>query len=66
VADARGWSYFFLDLRRRYVNDRIWLGLGLTAAGFGNLATNDFLPAWLLVSVGLVGLALVAWGWVRR
>jgi hypothetical protein len=57
---------FFINLRRRYIHDRIWYGLGLTAIGFGNLATNDFLPAWLLVSVGLVGLALIAGGWVRK
>lgn len=62
----RGWSYFFIDLRRRYINDRVWFGLALAVAGFGNLATEDFLPAWLLVSMGLAGLCLMAWGWARR
>jgi hypothetical protein len=66
VVGNRGWSYFFIDLRRRYVNDRIWFGGGLTAAAFGNLGAEDFQPAWLLVSVGLAGLGLIAWGWVRR
>lgn len=60
VSADREWSYFFIDLRRRYINDRMWFGLGLTAIGFGNLATDDLLPTWLWIVVGMRGSVLLA------
>lgn len=65
VAGGKGWSYFFIDVRRRWISDRIWYGLALTVVGFGNLMA-DVIPAWLGLMVGVAGLGLIAWSLATR
>jgi len=64
VTERRVWSYYFIDLRRQYINDRAWFGLGLVAVGFGGLTSE--LSWWVGLPVGSVGLALVIWGLADR
>jgi len=61
MGSQRGWSYYFIDLRRRYLNDRTWFGLALITVGVGN-GLGGTLPWWLCVPVGLLGAGLLAWG----
>ncbi len=65
AAKRRGWSYSFIDYRRRYINDRAWFGLAFIAMAVGSLGSSD-VPWWVCLPLGTVGVALVVWGVAAR
>lgn len=55
---GRGMSYFFIDLRRRYISDRVWYGMAAVAVGSEGWAEEGVLRVLLLL-VFLTGIVLV-------
>ena len=54
-SERQGPSWYFIDLRRRYINDRTWFGLGFLAIGVGALGPE---ASWW-IGIPLAGLGVV-------
>lgn len=52
----RHWSFFFIDLRRRYISDLAFAGLGIIVIAVGNSAE---LPALAVAMLSLGGLTML-------